>query len=373
MTALDILISFDTTGSMASCLAQVRREVGTIVKRMFKELPDIRVSIIGHGDYCDAGTTYVTKTLDFSSDIDAICRFITSVGPTGGGDAPECYELVLHEARSLSWGAGREKILVMIGDDVPHRPDERQNTKKLDWRNELRLLTEAGIKVYGVHAMPGIRRHSKPFYTGMAEITGGLYLTLDQLEWVGDMIMGITAQQSGNLGAFEDEVRSAGRMNRGKQRIFDTLAGRAVSEPLSEASYASAAPVGELRPVPSGRFQIIPVGERDIPIKECVLTNGATFKVGRGFYEWSKAEEVQAKKEVVLQDRATGEFFSGDRARQLAGLPIGMGVTSARPPAMDEFKAYVQSTSANRKLKGGTTFLYEIEDWDRPSTVVEGY
>ena len=100
--------------------------------------------------------------------------------------------------------------------------------------------------------------------------------------------------------------------------------------------------------------------------------NGATFKVGRGFYQWTKNEEVQKRKEIVLQDRATGEFFSGDRARQLAGLPIGAR-TMARPPAMERWVAYVQSTSANRKLMGGTTFLYEIEDWDRPSTVIEGY
>jgi hypothetical protein len=30
-----------------------------------------------------------------------------------------------------------------------------------------------------------------------------------------------------------------------------------------------------------------------------------------------------------------------------------------------KYTAFIQSTSANRKLMGGTKFLYEVEDWER--------
>lgn len=357
-TRLDLLITFDTTGSMYPCLAQVRREVASVVKRMFAHVEDLRVAVIAHGDYCDAGSTYVTKTLDFSSDPSTICRFISNVERTGGGDMPECYELVLHESRSLAWGAGREKILVVLGDDVPHRPDEKQNTKHLDWRNELRLLGEAGVKVYGVHAMSGVRKHSRSFYTEMASITGGLYLSLDQFEYITDLLLGVTAQQAGgdNLQNFEQQLKSSGRMNRSKQQIFDTLSGRTSSSWISAVSEST-----DLLPVPSGRFQVIPVGTFDIAIKDCVIANGATFNVGRGFYEWTKTEKIQDHKEIILQDRDTGDFFSGDAARKLARLPIGETINS-RPPNLSKYRAYVQSTSNNRKLTANTTFLYEVDD-----------
>jgi hypothetical protein len=132
MKGIDVLFTFDDTGSMYPCLTQVRREVEATVRRLFRDIPGLRVAIIAHGDYCDARTSYVIKKIDFSSDLERICHFIRNVGPTDGGDAPECYELVLNEARAMSWRAGAAKVLAMIGDDVPHEPSYPQNVKRID-------------------------------------------------------------------------------------------------------------------------------------------------------------------------------------------------------------------------------------------------
>ena len=99
---IEVVFSFDTTGSMYPCLTQVRRNLKSTITRLLDEIPGIRIGIVAHGDYCDAGSTYVTKHLNLSGDIDIICNFVQNVEPTGGGDAPECYELVLHEAQSAS-------------------------------------------------------------------------------------------------------------------------------------------------------------------------------------------------------------------------------------------------------------------------------
>ena len=53
MDTIDIVFSFDTTGSMYPCLTQVRRKVKETVKFLFEEVPNIRIGIITHGDYCD--------------------------------------------------------------------------------------------------------------------------------------------------------------------------------------------------------------------------------------------------------------------------------------------------------------------------------
>ena len=60
-------------------------------------------------------SSYVTKIFDFSQDEAALCRFVQSVSSTGGGDADECYELVLREARTkLAWRAGSTRYLLLL-------------------------------------------------------------------------------------------------------------------------------------------------------------------------------------------------------------------------------------------------------------------
>ena len=104
---VDVVFSFDTTGSMYACLAEVRRGVKEAIRRLKADVRDIRIAIIAHGDYCDAHGSYVTKMIGFTEDETLLCNFVQTVGATGGGDADECYELVLKEARTkLKWRPG---------------------------------------------------------------------------------------------------------------------------------------------------------------------------------------------------------------------------------------------------------------------------
>lgn len=349
---IEVVFSFDTTGSMYPCLTQVRRKIKETVTRLLDEIPGIRIGIIAHGDYCDAGNTYVTKHLDLSGDVATICNFVQNVEPTGGGDAPECYELVLHEAQSLSWTPTNSKTLVLIGDDIPHAP--AQTPQKLNWRQEVDKLAQMGITVYGIQALN--RQHATLFYKELAEKSGGFHLNLDQFSYITDFFLAVCYQQSSNeqLQAYEQEVVSQGRMSRGLNKMFDTMLKRE-----DTAVYESA----ELRTVKPGRFQILEV-DNEISIKAFVLENGLAFKTGRGFYEFTKTETIQGKKEIVLMERSTGDLFEGEAAREMLGLPMGETVR-IKPSNLEKYAVFVQSTSANRKLMGGSRFLYEVEDWTR--------
>ena len=75
----------------------------------------------------------------------------------GGGDCDECYERVLYDARkSLSWKAGTQRVLVLIGDANPHEVGYRYGgtTYELDWRKEAKLLYDKlRVKIYSVQAL----------------------------------------------------------------------------------------------------------------------------------------------------------------------------------------------------------------------------
>jgi hypothetical protein len=349
---VEVVFSFDTTGSMYPCLTQVRRNIKNTVTRLIAEIPQMRIGIIAHGDYCDERSTYVTRIFDLSNDIDAICHFVQTVEPTGGGDAPECYELVLHEAQFLDWTKEANKSLVLIGDDVPHPP--AQNPRKLNWRQEIDKLADLGIPVYGVQALN--RSHATPFYTELANKSGGFHLNLDQFSYITDMFLAICYKQSSDeqLQAYEQEVIHEGRMSRGLNKIFNAMMQRETTDFYQPA---------DLRVVTPGRFQVLEI-DKDSAIKAFVLENGLNFKVGRGFYEFTKTETIQGHKEVILMERTTGDLFEGEAAREILGLPAGATVR-IKPSNLEKYVIFVQSTSANRKLIGGTRFLYEVEDWKR--------
>lgn len=353
---VDIVFSFDTTGSMYPCLSQVRAEIAKTVKQLFKDVPGIRIGIVAHGDYCDAPPrgNYVVKMLDLTKDENEIIKFVQKVEPTGGGDAPECYELVLHEARRLTWSAGKQKILVMIGDATPHPPNYPDNVKKLDWRNEIALLREAGIHVYGVQALN--RYESTSFYKEIAKGSGGLHLNLNQFRQVVDLVMAICYKQAGEerLLRFRDHVQEEGRMNRDMAQIFGVLTGKEVKVDFKVSK--------DLKPVSPGRFQVFKV-EKDVGIKDFAESMGARFSTGRGFYEFTKSVLVQENKEVILEHKSSGDLFSGDQAREMIGLPFGeRGKVNPKEAKLGDYNVFIQSTSANRKLLKGTRFLYEVSD-----------
>lgn len=364
---VDVCVSFDTTGSMYPCLTQVRREVNNLVADLWDRVPGIRIAIVAHGDYCDAGSSYVYKALDFTSDKKTLHSFINNVGSTHGGDAPECYELVLHEIQSLSW-KGDTRAFVMIGDDVPHEPSYRQNTKRLDWKEEVAKLLDMNVRIYGVHAMPGCRRHSKSFYEAIASRTNGFYISLDQFNEINDILIGICAHEESKetLEEFIASKRS-GVFSANTKRNFDRLLGKKV-DVSRDAYYTPKTAPGELSPVPSGRFQVIHV-DVDSEIRSFVQEQGIEFKKGRGFYELTKAVKVQQYKEIILQDKVTGDFFNGSQVREMLGLASqtasGGTTESLHKKYLDKYKVFIQSTSVNRKLIGGTDMLYEVPDWEK--------
>lgn len=357
---IDVMISFDTTGSMGPCIQQVRKNTVALVERLFKDIPDLRIGIIAHGDYADRGETYVTKMLDFSRDPKKITNFVKTCGNTCGYDEAECYELVLHEARTLaSWEDGRNKVLVMIGDATPHPPSYHENTKRLDWKKECAALGRDGVSVYTVQCLRYSHRNDF-FWKGMADITGGHHLILDKFENIRDLIKAVCYKQQSveALETFVRAVESGGRMTGGMSKVYSSLLGYEIGAAGAEAD-------GAVHIDPS-RFIVFKV-TKDMDIRDFVKARRKKFRKGCGYYQFTKSVTVQDHKEIILLEEETGDMFGGRESRRILGLPAHGSITvspkSCAALQDGRYTAFVQSTSVNRKLIKGTKFLYENEHW----------
>lgn len=360
---IDVTVSCDTTGSMYPCLTQALKNMMMMTNKLFKDITDLRMSIIVHGDYCDAGDPYTIKILDLTNDQNKILNFIKSADRTNGGDADECYELVLNQARTeISWGDDRNKVLMIIGDANPHGVNYPDNKAHIDWKNEADLLNKAGIQVHGVHAMSGCRSGSTNFYKTIAQKTGGTYLTLDQFSDITNMIMAVCYQQDSEsaLDEFVTIIRDNGQLNKSMQQNIQRLTGNMISNPIGLVENEG------LTPVPSGRFQVMPITET-ISIKDFIEENGITFEKGRTFYQLTKSEEIAQYKELIMKNRISGELFNGAQVREELGLLVqtvkGGQKEKLKPTSLSEYDVFIQSTSYTRKVAKGTSILYEVSDW----------
>jgi hypothetical protein len=359
----DVVLSFDTTGSMYPCLHEVKQKVEALVAQMFMQVPGLRIGLITHGDYCDS---YPFWTLHDLTQNQAVVRgAILNAPKTGGGDSPEAYEYVMKLGLEMDWQAPN-RVFVMIGDDVPHEPNYRQNVQRLDWRKLAQEYNTRGVKIHGVHCMGDTRRHSLWFWRELAMLGAGKQLSLTQFSDIEALILAVGHNEAGTLEGYAKELEGAGKLTRSVATILLQLnsdGNLALPGVLPESSVARRAsravlvPRSEgLVPVEPGYFQVLHVPTRT-DIRRFVHSTGATFSPGNGYYEFTKSEIVQEEKVVVLMDKETGDMFTGRQAREFIGLPFGER-GRVRPTWSSKWMVFIQSTSYTRVLMPGTKFLY---------------
>jgi len=312
----------------------------------------MKIALVAHGDYQDEGRTYLMKQCNFSCDKDILVDWVQNVGSTNGYDGDEAYEYVLQKVQSLAWSPTcTRRALVMIGDSNPHTT--HNNKYNIEWRKEAKKLADMDVRIHGVHALS--YSHSKPFYQGLATISGGHYLELSQFASIRDLILGVAMAENNRndlLQQLEDEVVREGRMSRTMKQVFNVLQNR------KGAAAADVDP--DLEAVEPGRFQVLDIDEK-ISIKVFAESQGLIFKKGKGFYEFNKPEKISLKKEVVMQHKETGDFYTGDKAREMLGIDEHSADFKLEPTDFKQYRVFVQSTSYNRNLMPGTKFLYEVD------------
>lgn len=132
---------------------------------------------------------------------------------------------------------------------------------------------------------------------------------------------------------------------RGSRSVFSTGA-----DAVNEVTIHQAA----LTPLAHSAYKLVPVPE-DSVIRPFVEACGFTYRVGNSFYQLTKRETIQVRKEIAIVHRKTDKVYVGPQVRDMLGLPAME--TRVSPEFNPEYDIYVQSTSVNRKLLVGTKIL----------------
>ena len=153
---LDMVIAFDTTGSMAQYIGAVRKEVASLIPELFADNEDLRLGIVAFGDYCDMenaqefGSAY--QSIAPTNNENDLIKFVIESKDTSGGDGDEFYELVLKKiVEETPWREDATKTILLIADAVPHPLGYTYKNyvvgNEIDWRVEAQKAANKKIKV----------------------------------------------------------------------------------------------------------------------------------------------------------------------------------------------------------------------------------
>lgn len=176
--ALDIALVLDTTGSMSDELRYLTVEFESIVSNLRADYGnvDMRFALIA---YRDTGDQYVTRTFDFTGDVQQMVAQIADQRADGGGDYPEAMDAALREANALSWRTGDVARVLILNADAP--PHEQAAAATLD---SARSLAQQGVRLYPL-AASGVGDTAEYLMRLMAATSGGRHLFLTDDSGVG--------------------------------------------------------------------------------------------------------------------------------------------------------------------------------------------
>lgn len=207
---LDMVIAFDTTGSMAEYIEDVRRQVAEMIPRLFKDNEDLRLGIVAFGDYCDMKNRYdfgdAYQCIPLTNNENDIIKFVKESKDTSGGDGDEFYELVLKKIIDESpWRGDSSKSILLIADADPHEIgytyEDYVVRNQIDWKIEAKKAAKMKIKIDTVSIC------GRPWYKELSAMTNGISVPFKSSGKTGAMIETATTARSAM--AFADSARKS--------------------------------------------------------------------------------------------------------------------------------------------------------------------
>lgn len=197
----DMVIAFDTTGSMSSYINAVKKHVKDLIPKLFAQNSSLNLSIVAFGDYCDMksatefGRAY--QCIGLTNDQNKLIKFVTEAKNTGGGDGDEFYELVIKKiTEETQWRDNSSRTLLLIGDCEPHKVgyscEPFVKNARIDWKQEAMNACTKGIKIDTLRIHAGTR-----FYEEVSRMTDGVCLNFSSSNKTADLVEATSLARGG--------------------------------------------------------------------------------------------------------------------------------------------------------------------------------
>ena len=125
---LDIVITFDSTGSMQREIDQVKNKIERIGGVLMEMIPKTRIGIVTYRDRTDE---YPVKGLPLTDNLAKVTLFLEKISAGGGGDVPEAVHQGLQWAIEKNNFRRRARKVVLLFGDAPPHPDKNVLCQKL--------------------------------------------------------------------------------------------------------------------------------------------------------------------------------------------------------------------------------------------------
>lgn len=196
----DMVIAFDTTGSMGSYITAVKQHVKDLIPKLFSQNPGLKISIVAFGDYVDmeSSTSFgkAYQVINLTDNENDLIDFVNKAQNTDGGDADEFYELVIQKiTNETDWRENSGKSVLLIADCNPHKAGFKNafnNIISPDWRVEAQKAAEKGIIFDTLQIIP-----SNTWYKELSQITGGVCLPFKNSSKTADLMEATSLARGG--------------------------------------------------------------------------------------------------------------------------------------------------------------------------------
>jgi hypothetical protein len=153
---LDVHFLIDATGSMSDEINQLKANMITISERIhaLPSSPDVR---FGMTIYRDRGDLFVSRTFEFTPDVEKFTEELRNIAAEGGGDYAESLNEGLHNAI--------------------HMPEWRVDETDYNYAEDVFEAAERGIKIFPL-ASSGLDDQGEYIFRQLAQISSGKFLFL---------------------------------------------------------------------------------------------------------------------------------------------------------------------------------------------------
>jgi hypothetical protein len=171
---LDVHFLIDATGSMSDEIQQLKDNMIRISEQIhaLPTQPNVR---FGMTIYRDRGDLFISRTFDFTTDIEQFTSELANVTAEGGGDYAESLNEGFHNAIYLpEWRVEETVSLIFLVADAPPHLDYDND---YDYADDVFEATERGIKVFPL-ASSGLDDQGEFIFRQLGQISGGKFLFL---------------------------------------------------------------------------------------------------------------------------------------------------------------------------------------------------